>query len=67
MINYLQSLLPLAMNFNRNSRAEIIEAEKQKKDIRSVVLPSRNSNSLNEPGNNRSSSPKRNVPESPKR
>lgn len=46
-------------------RAEIIEAEKQKKDVRSIVLPSRALNSSNSsPGKQSSSS---SVPEKAKR
>jgi len=42
--------------------AEIIEAEKQKKDIRSIVLPSRASNSPND-GVKANNAPQSNVPE----
>ena len=52
--------------YNLTLRAEIIEAEKQKKDIRSIVLPSRASNSPND-GVKANNVPQSNVPEPTKR
>ena len=56
----------LLIDYILQFRAEIIEAEKQKKDIRSIVLPSRASNPSTESVKT-TSAVKSNVPEKSKR